>query len=306
MQMKRIVIGTDFSAPSVAAAGWTARHFAAGAEVILVHVVSVPEPPRFLRGRFPAPDTLIGTARDGAEARLREMARSLGAERIRCEVRVGKPAEQLAEAARAYNADLVAVGRHGERPGVWGQLGSTADNLVRTATTPVLLATGVRDVRPRRVLVALDDSEVKDVLVDWAHLLAERFRARVTALHVVGSAVMTHVLAEPLAAVEGGREASGGAGSAREELRRDADRWVESLIAGGVAPDRVTCEVAFGEPGQEILAAAERDGAELVVVGSHGAGRTRRALVGSVASEVLRGARCPVLVVVPPTDEIAD
>jgi nucleotide-binding universal stress UspA family protein len=229
----------------------------------------------------------------------------LGVERVRWEVRVGKPAEQLAEAARAHNADLIAVGRHGERPGVWGHLGSTADKLVRAATTPVLLATGVRDVRPRRILVALDDSEATDVLVDWAHALAERFAARVTAVHVVGSAIMTHALAEPGAtmAVGGGMPDDA---AAHEGVRRDADRWVRSLVAGGVAEDRVSSEVAFGEPGQEILAAAERNGAELVVVGSHGAGRIRRMLVGSVASEVLRGARCPVLVVVPPTDEVVD
>jgi nucleotide-binding universal stress UspA family protein len=307
MKLDRVVIGTDFSPPALTAAQWTARHFASGAELVLAHVVIVPEPPRLLRGRFPAPDALVATARAGAEARLRELGRSLGAERTQIEVRAGHAAEQLVDMATAYDADLIAVGRHGQRPGLWNRLGSTAEHLIRAAATPVLLVTGVRDVRPRRILVALDESDVAGVVADEARALGERFGADLTAIHVVGSAIMSHVLAAPSA--NGERDPLDHR-TAQEEVRRelhhDADRWIEGLIGREVGPERVTSEVAFGEPGQEILAAAERHEAELIVMGSHGSARVRRALAGSVASEVLRGARCPVLVVPPPIDEIVD
>jgi len=307
MKINRVVIGTDFSAPSVAAAQWTAQHFAHGAELVLVHVVTVPKPPRFFRGRFPASDALVATARSGAEARLRDLSRSLGAERTRIEVRTGHAAEQLADVAEAFGSDVIAVGRHGHRPGLWNRLGSTAEQLVHTTTTPVLLVTGVRDVQPRRILVALDESDVAGVVASCARTLGERFGARVTALHVVGSAVMGHVLAVPDASADSDTLDSR---RAREELRgelhHDADRWIAGLIGTGAGRERVSSEVAFGEPGQEILAAAERHESELIVMGSHGSARVRRALVGSVASEVLRGATCPVLVVPPPTDEIVD
>jgi len=307
MRLDRVVIGTDFSAASVEAAKWTAEHFAYGAQLVLVHVVSVPEPPRFFRGRYPAPDALVETARAGAEARLRELGRALGAERLRVEVRVGRPAEELAAAAADHNADVIAVGRHGERPGVWHRLGSTADALVRAATVPVLLATRVRDVRPRRILVALDESDATGAVASWARALGDRFDAYVLAVHVVSSAVVSHLFAAPGAGADGGASAEQMShDEAREGLRRDADRWIEGLVGTGAARERVSSEVAFGEPGQEILAAAERHESELIVVGSHGAGRARRFIAGSVASEVLRGATCPVLVVVPPVDEIED
>ena len=301
MKLDTVVIGTDFSAPSVAAAEWTAQHFAPDAELVLVHVVTVPEPPRFLRGRFPPTDALVTTARAGADARLRELARALGTGRTRVEVRVGHAAEQLVEVAQAYRADVVVVGRHGSRPGLWSRMGSTAESLVRAATTPVLLVTGVRDVRPRRILVALDGSEVADVAADTARALGERFGASVVALHVIGSAIMSHLIAAPGGSAERDPVDHG---LAREELRREGGRWIESHFDGG--RERVASEVAFGEAGEEILAAAEREAIDLIVMGSHGAAPVRRFLVGSVASEVVRGATCPVLVVVPPIDEIEE
>jgi hypothetical protein len=82
MTLDRIVVGVDFSAPSVAAANWVARHFAPGAEVVLVHALVIPEPPIFLRGRYPARDTLVATALDGGCARLREKLRSVDATRV--------------------------------------------------------------------------------------------------------------------------------------------------------------------------------------------------------------------------------
>jgi len=301
MKLERVVIGTDFSESSVAAARWTARRFAPGAEIVLVHVVTVPEPPTFLRGRFPPPGTLIDTARAGADARLRQLGGTLGAERVWLETRVGRPGQQLSEVADVYGADVIVAGRHGERPGLWSRLGSTAEMLVRTARVPVLLATGLRDAKLRHVLAALDDSPAAPAVAAWAHFIAAREQARVTALHVVSAAVLESVLA--LAAGSGGYD--DGDAERREGIRQDADRWVQGIAGAGVPADRVRSEVTFGEAGQEILAAAERHDSDLIVTGSHGGGAVRRLVVGSVAAEILRGATCPVLVVKAAADEIA-
>lgn len=47
----------------------------------------------------------------------------------------------------------------------------------------------------------------------------------------------------------------------------------------------------------EIVALAEDLGVGLIVMGSSGLGRIRRALMGSVSDAVVRHAHCPVLVV---------
>jgi nucleotide-binding universal stress UspA family protein len=77
MAGRDIVVGVDFSEPSLTAARWTARHLAGDASLVLAHAVCVPEPPRFLRELHPPVQPLIDDARRGAEARLAELAGEL-------------------------------------------------------------------------------------------------------------------------------------------------------------------------------------------------------------------------------------
>ncbi len=76
---------------------------------------------------------------------------------------------------------------------------------------------------------------------------------------------------------------------------------VTQLLADAVAkaaPDvPVTVAATGGDPAQEILRYAARHPIDLVVLGTHGRTGLSRILLGSVAERVLRGARCPVLVV---------
>jgi nucleotide-binding universal stress UspA family protein len=69
--------------------------------------------------------------------------------------------------------------------------------------------------------------------------------------------------------------------------------------AAATAPPDVPVTVAAtgGDAAQEILRYAMRHSIDLIVVGTHGRTGLSRALLGSVAERVLRGARCPVLVV---------
>jgi nucleotide-binding universal stress UspA family protein len=290
MRLERIIVGIDFSASSIAAARWIATHFAPSAELILAHSVFIPEPPRFLRGRFPSSASLIENARAGAEARLVELARSLEPAKTRVEICVGHPAEQMPLLAMRLEADLLVVGKHGERPAVWRMLGTTAEQLLRTAKTPVLLVAGVRDVRPRRILLALDDVDASSQAVDWARGLALRFGAQATALHVVTSVLSTSALALAAAGAVG---LEPDPHAARAELYEEVDRFVQELVPAAEQP-RWQSECVFGKPGREIVAMADERAFELIVMG--GGGSVIHPGLGGITREVLRGAHCPVLV----------
>jgi len=75
-----------------------------------------------------------------------------------------------------------------------------------------------------------------------------------------------------------------------------AQALVERGRQAGVA---VSFLVWQGDPGDMIVAAAEAEHADMVVVGSHGRGAVGRFLLGSVSEHVVRNAPCPVLVVRP-------
>ncbi|HEY0825958.1 MAG TPA: universal stress protein [Ramlibacter sp.] len=58
-----------------------------------------------------------------------------------------------------------------------------------------------------------------------------------------------------------------------------------------------TARWAVGNPGQEIVKAARKEKANMIVMGTHGHGILGRALLGSVAQNVLTDCEIPVLLV---------
>ncbi|GAB4277661.1 MAG: universal stress protein [Deferrisomatales bacterium] len=88
----------------------------------------------------------------------------------------------------------------------------------------------------------------------------------------------------------------------KEELAAEIRKRLEAFAAQelGDRPEdtaRVAAvEIRYGDPAEEIVAAADRIDADLIVLGSHGKGRLRTVLLGSVTERVLRRSRRPVLI----------
>jgi len=291
MKMETIVIGVDFSEAADAAAQWTTRYFAPDGDVRLVHVLDIEHPPRFLAGRYPPRERLFEGMRQSVEKRLGDLAatlvsRSGASRRVETEMRHGRPPEELVEAARAASADLIAIGEHGQRPGVCRSLGSTAERLVRVSPVPVLVAKLMVRSKPSRILVPIDDSETATTALGWGLFLARRFGADLTVLHVLSLTILAHLhLVSPPSKAD----------RVEHEVEESARNWIRGLLneLGGSAEILIAC----GEPRYEVFAAATRLDAELIVVGSRGSGGVARTVLGSVATAVMRGVSCPVLVV---------
>ena len=84
------------------------------------------------------------------------------------------------------------------------------------------------------------------------------------------------------------------AGEGPEVHRAELAEAVAALASRGI--QAATIE-ATGDPGTAICEAAERDGYDLIVVGSRNLGGVKRALLGSVSSRVAHHAHCDVLIV---------
>ena len=74
-------------------------------------------------------------------------------------------------------------------------------------------------------------------------------------------------------------------------LERQVKRIEES---GGIVNE---AHLREGKADEEIVDLAQSIGAGLIVMGSRGRGRIRRALMGSVSESVVRHAHCPVTIV---------
>jgi len=289
----QIVAAIDFSKGSIDAVKWAAGWLFRDNDLVLAHALVVPEVRGFLAERYPVSESLLANARAGARRRLEELRSMLGVPAARIEIREGRPADAIGAIARDARADLIVIGKHGE--GGWhrGYAGRTADSLVRSAPATVLVVNGAPTKPPRRIVVPLTYSSIAPDIAKWAQYAHESSGAKITAVHVIGSAVLSHVLS--MRAVKSGEAPSGV--EMEKIFNEDRDRWSKLLIESGIPFSHVESEVLFGEVSTAVLGASADLGADMIVMGSH-AGPIRRALLGSAASAVLRESDIPVMVVV--------
>jgi nucleotide-binding universal stress UspA family protein len=81
----------------------------------------------------------------------------------------------------------------------------------------------------------------------------------------------------------------------RQDLTQRLEEWAERARSWGAT--LVHAQVDEAPAVQAILTEAQRVGADLIVMGTHGRTGLRHALLGSVAERVVQRANCPVLTV---------
>jgi nucleotide-binding universal stress UspA family protein len=208
--------------------------------------------------------------------------RSLPPEALRqLEVRSGRGAAAVTQAARDHQAGLIVLGgKHHSALGRW-MGGSTAHHVVRTTDIP-LLVTGERLGPMTRILVAADLSYAVRPTFEVAVRMARLFGATLRVVHAVEP---LPVLAEvPMVLDEEAfyRDSVEQFGRCVEPLLAEAP--AETLVRRGFAADVIVSAVADWR-------------ADLVVVGSHGKGWMDRLLLGSTTERLLDQLPASLLVV---------
>jgi nucleotide-binding universal stress UspA family protein len=135
----------------------------------------------------------------------------------------------------------------------------------------------------RNVVVATDFSPGAAAALGRAAWLPMKPRATLSIVHVVPETVPSHLRAAVAKQAKGRLR-----GAAAQVARIAEDRGMEVQIASAIL---------FGSPYVEIVRHARSTGADLVVVGRHGARGVRNAFIGSTAERVVRKGDVPVLVV---------
>jgi nucleotide-binding universal stress UspA family protein len=287
MRLDTVVIGVDFSEPSIEAAQWTARVLAPGATLVLVHVLDGPRLPSYVADIGSAEAVSKDDA--AAERRLEAVGASLDGGQVRTVVRHGRATDVLQAVVHETGADVLVVGKHNPRGRLIDALGSTAEKLLHVCTAPVLLARGLSDGVPRSILVPVDDSANSRHVLATAAALVRWFDAKATVLHVMSSNIPGRVRLV---------SASGATHALQDKLIASVKGWLGRMAAeAGFEESRMETMVVMGDARIEIPHVAETIGADFVVKGRHGAGAASQLLLGSVARLTLRRVECPVLVI---------
>ncbi|MDT7041153.1 universal stress protein [Candidatus Nitronereus thalassa] len=217
-------------------------------------------------------------------------------------VREGNPGKEILTVLNKEHLDLAVLGTRGVTGINRFLLGSVSDWILQEAPCPVLIARGAgrKEKRGMRIVLATDGSSKTEIAVEFINQLSFPPNSEIVLFHVIEPIDYTIVqddyrtlglgpsglqeLQKLVKEVHGRRKKS------QESLLKQTKKSL-TLRKGKVE------HIAVGYAAEEIVKAAYRFRADLVVIGSRGLTGVKRTLLGSVSSRVVRHAPCSVLVV---------
>lgn len=145
-------------------------------------------------------------------------------------------------------------------------------------------------IKLTRIVCPTDFSPTSSAAVDYAGTLADSFGAELVLLHAIPA--MDYPLRSFGMSSSLGHIQEEIATRAQESLDKRVNKLKDSL------PDiNVRLAVEHGEPHDATLECAKKEGADMIVMGTHGHTGITHALLGSSAEKVVRLSTCPVLTV---------
>jgi nucleotide-binding universal stress UspA family protein len=140
-------------------------------------------------------------------------------------------------------------------------------------------------IRFNRILFPVDLSKQSRETVPFVTTMAARFDSRLLVLHVLDSQLSYYPI--PAAATPAALQRDM---ETRENRRREFDSFVTELCRGVSVEPRVL----EGDATDQIVSCAKDNGVDLIMMPTHGFGRFRQFLLGSVTAKVLHDVACPV------------
>ncbi len=288
--MRKILLPLDGSPLAEQAIPHVLAQLHAGDRVVLLRATDH----RYLKLDNDSVNNLADIGVAGADEYLARVGKTLKDHGLLVDKRVlvDTPREAILAVAREEQPDLILMSSHGYSGDRRFLLGSVAESVARHAPCPVWLVrchelSEPKPIATQRALVALDTRPLAerglDFAVDW--------------LRVKGAELVLYC-ATGLSEPEQGGWSPGA--SIRREMVAEARDYLARVAQRLEERGWKTRQIVEDEPAAAgILDAANREGADLIVLSSHGRTGLDRWAMGSVAERVFRHAECPVLLVNP-------
>ena len=301
----KVFVAIDFSASSDAALGWVAELASIGkCKVTVGHVDWPPESSLRLgiRGPLSFQDNPDEVQRVLARDLREKTKRILGNQPVafRVEPGWGRPDVHLVNLAKLEKADLIVVGTRQGDGAARLPFGSVSRSILHHAPMSVAVVPARKGVEAdasvpqiRRVLVATDFSELGNSAI--AHAYAPVAAGGI--VHLI-HAMSPDEPPNPIVAPYQKQVITKAAHLHRlKAIRKKLGALVPKNIARQIKTEIEVVEDT--DAARAIYRVAERSGADLICMGSHGRSGLSKAILGSVAASVMTKSKRPILIIHP-------
>ena len=140
----------------------------------------------------------------------------------------------------------------------------------------------------KTILFATDFSESSDFAFQYALPLAKKFNARLLIVHVINEPVDLRGFYVPHISFD----------KLEEEIEEGAQKMMEKFCRAHIRDfDKYETFIIPGIPYDEVIKKAVADGADLIIMGTHGRTGLDHVLFGSTAEKVVRKSPIPVMTI---------
>lgn len=213
-------------------------------------------------------------------------------------IRIGSVTDEIAKLVKEKEADLIITTTHGRSGIKRAVLGSVAERMMRTLTSPFLLIQsasgetkikGGEDIRLQKILVGCDFSSDSNLAVEYGTKLALNFNSELHLVHVMPKSVSESLWDASLT-------------KDKEQFQKQLAEEYENKLAGLVSKEdaaAITIKTALltGDAYKKLNEYAKSFGIDLIAMGTRGAGLVESLFIGSTTDRLVRKAPCPVLAV---------
>ncbi|XP_026430130.1 universal stress protein A-like protein [Papaver somniferum] len=164
------------------------------------------------------------------------------------------------------------------------------------------------DVQERKIVVAIDEGEESIYALTWAiknnvFVVSQKSNDTILLLYAKPHMQLISTLDEPEYLFSSDVIIS------MEKYSKDvSDCVIEKAkrVCKDLQSVKVEIRVEEGDPRDVICDVVEKIGADILVMGTHGYGMIKRALLGSVSTHCAQNVKCPVLIVKRPKSEVGN
>ena len=303
----RILLGVDFSRDSKAAIRFVSGfRFPPGSELFLLHVMGSYEELAMLHAY--ELEEGIRTLREKGLTRVKKNLNKLSEIvfdsrlKVHTLIKEGNSGKEILSILDQQHIDLAVLGTRGLSGVQRFLLGSVSEWILQEAPCPVLVVRGSNRLihRGLRVLVAIDGSSEAQEALAFLNKIKLPPDSEIFLFHVV-EGTDYRVIQDDFKTLKVGSSGQPDLSMIAQDIQKRKQVVGRSLVkdAKKGLSNRYTKgeHISTGHVAEEVLKAASRFRANLIVVGSRGLTGIRRQFLGSVSARVSQHAPCSVLVV---------
>ncbi|KAK9147027.1 hypothetical protein Sjap_006930 [Stephania japonica] len=255
--------------------------------------------------------------------RARRLCRDLNNVKVEVRVETGDPRDVICEAAEKVGADVLVMGTHGYGLIKRALVGSVSNHCSQKAKCPVLVVKKPKVrlilqsfMAERKIVAAVDESDESMYALSWFLknvVSSSNTHHDTTSSTTSASTVLVLLYCKPpppvYSSIDGTGYMFGG------DMIETMNKYTRDLVDSVMRRAELICRdyqhqhvvrlekiVGSGDAREVICEAVKKVEPELLVMGSHGYGFIKRALLGSVSDHCSKKVKCPVLIVKRPNN----